>query len=566
MDMSKAKKLKDSDSKIYIERNFKLFAGPGAGKTRFLVNHIKNIITNSNRLIGSKKIACITYTNAGVETIENRLDNATEFIEISTIHSFLYKHVIKPYIWVLKDDFDIDGSLINGHDQVTPRISILKEWKRKTQQLYLNNFEQLKSDLNSLNLIMKDDKMIYRFRFGAKLAIRNDSILEYKKICWEHGLIHHDDVLYLSHKILEKRDRILEILRAKFPYILIDEFQDTNPVQANIIRQIGKKESVVGIIGDEGQSIYGFQGADVNEFIEFTLKGIELYKLENNYRSSQQIIKVLNSVRNSSDFKQVNPDRKQGAKPAVIVGEIDKALEYSQNESSEEVYVLTYSNELSNKIKYSQLKSQIECNIEDLYYLDSSRGWLLANVMKSLEYCRIRDYKKALKHMDKAYRKVEGFFEKDALYNLNNLFNNYDEIYNSTIKEFYNNYIYGNYGIKGKITRGKLHDDVYNKYKYKEIILSINLSDEKQTHITIHKSKGQEFRNVLLIVQDPTKSFEEIRDLSFLLNPNINGNEEHRVYYVALSRAKENLFINVPSLKVENIKKLEENGWRVIFR
>lgn len=88
MDLSRAIELEDSDQLIGTKNHFKLCAGPGAGKTRFLVNHIQNVIKNSKRLKKARKIACITYTNIGVDTLANRLENSLDYVEISTIHSF----------------------------------------------------------------------------------------------------------------------------------------------------------------------------------------------------------------------------------------------------------------------------------------------------------------------------------------------------------------------------------------------------------------------------------------------------------------------------------------------
>ena len=84
-----------SKEKISIDMDFKVEAGPGAGKTEFLVNHIKNIIENSERLSNSRKVACITYTNIAVETILKRVGSTlSNMLEVATIHSFLYKNVI----------------------------------------------------------------------------------------------------------------------------------------------------------------------------------------------------------------------------------------------------------------------------------------------------------------------------------------------------------------------------------------------------------------------------------------------------------------------------------------
>src|SRR5699024_6037932 len=86
-----------------IEEHFKLEAGPGSGKTTFIANHVKRILLESERLKKTRKVACITYTNTGVKALQERLGDAKHEVEVSTIHSFLYKHVLKPYFWLLKD-------------------------------------------------------------------------------------------------------------------------------------------------------------------------------------------------------------------------------------------------------------------------------------------------------------------------------------------------------------------------------------------------------------------------------------------------------------------------------
>ena len=103
MDLSNAIKLKNSQDCVPIDNHFKLYAGPGAGKTTFLTHHIRQILSHSEKLSKAKKIACITYTNIGVETLQSRLKGIGDDVEVDTIHSFLYKHVVKPYLWMLDD-------------------------------------------------------------------------------------------------------------------------------------------------------------------------------------------------------------------------------------------------------------------------------------------------------------------------------------------------------------------------------------------------------------------------------------------------------------------------------
>lgn len=269
MDLHEIKVINSKD-KVDIESHFKLFAGPGAGKTTFLVNHIKNVLSNSGRLLKNKKIACITYTNIGVEAILKNIDKTINKVEVSTIHSFLFKHVVKPYLFLIADEYDIKINKIENHDETKFMYSIFKKWIKDTNQksLQFNDNHEIKArkDLESVQWVLNECNEIELKRNNFYLPIKNDSLLKYKKICWSEGILNHDDVLFFAYEILNKENRILDIIRSKFPYIFLDEFQDTSPIQAEIVKKLGEKETIIGVIGDEGQSIYSFQGAKLEKF------------------------------------------------------------------------------------------------------------------------------------------------------------------------------------------------------------------------------------------------------------------------------------------------------------
>ena len=158
--------------------------------------------------------------------------------------------------------------------------------------------------------------------------------------------------------------------------------------------------------------------------------------------------------------------------------------------------------------------------------------------------------------MLKAYRKNECFTDRDALRHLQSLLNNYSQIERLHLTDFYNNFLFGYFNTKKKITSGK-KKEFYSSVFYKDIACTVDLNETNSLFRTIHKSKGDEEISTLLIVENK-KNFDELKDLKFLFNPKINDNEDDRVYFVALSRAKENLFINIPSLSKENRFKLEQ--------
>lgn len=559
MDLSTAIKLADSNTKVDIEIPFKLCAGPGAGKTRFLVNHINNILANSKRLSKVRKIACITYTNVGVETIISRLENIIDYVEVSTIHGFLYKHILKPYLWIL-NEFSFPLDKIDGHEEIIPSYSTLKEWKEVSGHQRITDNKKLAEALMKLRWHLQDDGTVeLKFKYASQgkidgYNIKKTSYIVYKQICWDKGLISHDDVLFLTYEILRKQPRILEVLRAKFPYLLIDEFQDTSPIQSKIITMIAEKETIVSVIGDVCQSIYKFQGADVQKFIDFTLPNMKLFMIEDNHRSTQQIIDVLNEVRREAQFKQRSPENRQGIKPVILVGSFFEAYKQAnQLCDNNPICTLTFRNDLSNIIKYGFEDYFSEDVSNELIFTDADRGKMIFFVITALEYCRQNKIKEALKFMKKAYRKDEAFDDKNALLNIKRLISDYDKFGNMCIKDFYNTYLFGFNGTKNKISSGKTCQ-YYTELKYNRVAVAINIADDHSMHRTIHKAKGDQFDNVLLILQ-PTENYDECEELGFLLNPDMSK-EEHRVYYVALSRARNNLFISVPQLTEENKGKL----------
>lgn len=563
MDLSRAIELEDSDQLIGTENHFKLCAGPGAGKTRFLVNHIQNVIKNSKRLKKARKIACITYTNIGVDTLADRLENSLDYVEISTIHSFLYKNVVKPYSWLLGDKYDLNIAEIDGHQDFITRISILKEWLSQTNQQYINDYAQLQKDMQRTATCFDDEELKWKLKHPYESAVKFDSIIEYKKLCWQQGFLSHNDVLFLSYKIIKKSEEVREVLRAKFPYIFIDEFQDTTPVQTEIIKMLAEKETVVGVIGDTAQSIYEFLGSSVESFINFELDDMLLYKLEDNRRSTKEIIDVLNSMRSNGDFQQSSPNNISGEIPKILTGNFNFAYEYVDNLLEEEFYTLSYTNKATNMMRFKLDEYPEFMRLGDLLTEDSNskRRELLFNIIKAVESAVDKNFKDGLRYMLRAYRKSSDFTEKDGFRNLQRLIDCYDEYKNLTLKKFHNNFLY-NYCdtsyISSRIGNSGGPHDLYSNLKYNEVALTINLDNDDSYYRTIHKAKGDEFDNLLLIIPPEEKELF----MKFICDTDLESTESHRLYYVALSRAKKNLFVNLPDLDEGEEEKLAEAGFR----
>lgn len=555
-----------SDTHIDIDHHFKVIAGPGAGKTRFLIGHIRNVLCNSNRLGRNRRIACITYTNVAVNTILQKLEDDATHVEVSTIHSFLYRNVVKPYIFLINDLYNLKADRIDNHyDHIVSsgflnKTNLVQKYKVSEKEMK-NVFWEIDGKSCKLRLKDRDNTKDY-----------HSSLLKYKTFFWEKGIIHHEDVLAFSWEIVNSSEGILRVLRSKFPYFFVDEFQDTNPIQAAIIKLIGQKETIVGVVGDAAQSIYGFQGADVKQFKDFELPDMAKYKIEDNHRSTEDIIKVLNLIRH--DISQQSPSKKSGGKPIIIVDSIPKALLLLQDQLGKNKFTsLSYSNITANAVRNNLALEEANKGelIEEIFKdSDHKRSRTIISLIKAIELARLHHYKDALSELNRLSWKSDGSnVQRTSLIVLKTLLNDYDTYRNQNLWHFYERIKAFKIGegavfpiskiIESK--NGKTPTNIetfYKKAVYSRIALHIRIVEDNSLHRTIHKAKGDEFDNVLLFVKgrDGLK-YNEDRDLGFLLNPDITGNEDHRVYYVACSRAKHRLYITVPTLSMNARDKLK---------
>lgn len=545
-----------SDDLIPIEQHFRVSAGPGAGKTHWLINHMKNVLHTSLRLGKTRKIACITYTNIAVLTILSRLGTSSNSVEVSTIHSFLYKHIVKPYARFIANDYGLNVAKMDGHDDVIlSNYSFLDELKQATgQQRITDNSALVGAIANSRwrfnpegNLDVKPD---YPQRVGG-YSIKNETYLQYKKNAWAKGFVHHDDVLFFSYQLLTKFPFILSVLRAKFPYFFIDEFQDSNPIQVRILEMIGQLETKIGIIGDKAQSIYGFQGADASQFQAFSLDNMADYKMSDNRRSTNQIIDCLNIIR--SDFLQNKYNDTNGELPCILVGDMGAAFAKGKELSASDfVHTLSYKNIISNAMK-KEMNSNIPSGnlFHTLSETDSNKGRqpIISACIRATEFALHNRFKDALKELEKQFKEHKDLAKKEALRHLVLLIHKYREYSNGSLLEYHafiNTQIKQITGLrKGAIL------DFYTNHTYQQLAVCVNIIEDDSLHRTIHKSKGDEFDNVILILN-------EEKDLNFLFAPDLDGKEEHRVFYVAISRAKRRLFISVPTLTDANRVKLAQ--------
>lgn len=537
-----------SDTQIDINQHFRVSAGPGAGKTHWLSLHISHVLKDSKRLGKLGKVACLSYTNVGADTLMGRMSEDRSRILPCTIHSFLYTYIVKPYLHFIAAEEGFNIELLVGEDD-----RILSDYK--TIESVLNAVKQrygeqnmVVSAIRSAKWKLLDNGTLICVATPKKKCCKKGYFLSddaygiYKKLAWAKGYMHYDDVIYFSYKLIQKYPFICKTLSIQFPYVFVDEFQDTNPIQARIIKQLGDNGSIVGVIGDYAQSIYGFLGADPEQFESFSLDGLQDYTIRDNRRSSNEIIDLLNVIR--PDFCQDPIRNEHGMKPLLLVGELmtcyDEALKIAGNE----VHALSYRN-----IEANILKQRVNAHVQSRALLNqitdsnSDRKEFVTTWIKAIEHARNKQFGAVFKMLENI-----GVVDIEAYTSVKEALDDYDKYCDGTLMEFVD-YLSTHWKIS-KIKQNSNIQKFYTLHTYRELSQCIGLLEDASAQRTVHKAKGDEFDNVLVV-------FTEEKALNFLLASDIRNNESDRVYYVAMSRARNRLFLTVPSLSQQVRNKLK---------
>jgi|GEM_PF-344217 len=262
------------ENHIQSKRSFVLEAGAGSGKTYTLIQTLNHLIQNEGNIIkyNNQKIICITYTNVAKNEIIERLQN-NPLVLVSTIHEFLW-NCIKPFQKQLK----VELCKLN-------EIRYNKDLEDSIESDYLEN---LSERIESIDSVFYDDTAFRDF---------------------EKGQLHHDDVIILSKMMFSTNIVLTNILAQKYPYILVDEYQDT--AEETIIALIdfllerNRGKFILGFFGDSHQKIYESGIGNLEHyFIDENTKKIELVKKEENYRSSKEVVRLLNNFRTNIRQKE----------------------------------------------------------------------------------------------------------------------------------------------------------------------------------------------------------------------------------------------------------------------
>ena len=616
-----------------LQNHAKIYAGPGAGKTHFLVENVKNIAINHSTISKSnmRKVLCITYTNAAVEEITYRLNRFADSVEIFTIHGFIIEHIIKPFQIdlrrIIKEQFDID---IQGNKSITSQIEgvgilhgvdkeeiykfIVDETGDTTSPTYS---KKLMGDVKIDNSeFLKNDKI----QLSASKKIIENHKLPIKKYVWsELRILTHDEILFFGYQILKTNPTALYSLRVKFPFIFVDEFQDTNPLQTLLIKLIGAKSTTIGIIGDVAQSIYSFQGARPSQFDTFTPFGerqLSEFVINGNRRSTNNIVHFCNFLRQSdanvtqSSIRPYDSDEikdiSEGIPVRFLVGDSEtvkstitsvllrggvvltrtwaNSFAYIRDIEEDQVKALT---NIYNS--YSNSPIDIRAEITDMNNVTWVRAFKFIFILHgAYENGSFVDALNAFKLYAKIdRRKLNHSIVRQVIDIISDTFNDLKEL-SSPVEVIanFNNFLDENKykDLKMLLLGEDFIVPVFDEYDLendKPIVenlktltwsTSFKLFSEVfspgSKYMTVHQAKGLEWDEVIVSVT-PSKRLNKIELTEVYNNPSILREEASdefvRLYYVACSRARDCLYIHLPDGFDQNIICTALKGWNVQY-
>ena len=272
-----------------------MLAGAGSGKTRSLTHRIAYLIEEKG--VAPWNILAITFTNKAAQEMRERVDAlvgyGSEDIWISTFHATCSR-ILRRHIDLL--GYDRNFTIYDASDQKSLMKEVLKEMKIDTKQFPERS---VMSEISSAKNEYKSP-LDYRNEYGSNF--RNQRIADiyehYQKRLKENNALDFDDLLVKMVDLFQANPDVLEHYQDRFQYIMVDEYQDTNTVQFLLVSLLAKKYRNLCVVGDDDQSIYTFRGANIYNILNFekVFPDAQVIRLEQNYRSTQNILNAANGV------------------------------------------------------------------------------------------------------------------------------------------------------------------------------------------------------------------------------------------------------------------------------
>lgn len=284
---------------LYGDGPLLILAGAGSGKTRVVTYRISDLI--QRRQVAPERIMALTFTNKAASEMKERiakmLNRDVQQMWIGTFHSMMVR-VLRQFASLLS--FNRNFQILDSDDQVKLIKELLEELNLQHDYLepraVLSLISKQKSKLCSPEDFVKEKVNSYYNDPLQKACLQ--LYPAYQKRLLELNAMDFDDLLFHAYRLFMQHPQVLELYRERFQYIFVDEYQDTNQAQYELIYMLSKKHRNLCVVGDDDQSIYAFRGADVRIILNFEqdFKDAKVIKLEQNYRSTSNILTAANAV------------------------------------------------------------------------------------------------------------------------------------------------------------------------------------------------------------------------------------------------------------------------------
>jgi DNA helicase-2/ATP-dependent DNA helicase PcrA len=573
-------------------------AVPGSGKTTLLLSRTINLVHNHK--VPANRILSMTFSKAAAKDMQTRFHKTFyKFypydVKFSTIHSFSYR-IFNAYNRKHKKSY----TLLEGHPNFSKNF-ILSDVFKKINKSMISE-DELESLMNQISfysnmMLLPTEKVegIDRVQNLDKI------ILEYKKFKEDNGLIDFDDMLIKALHYLQTDENLLKTVQDSFDYLQVDETQDTSKLQHEILKLISRPNNNIFAVADDDQSIYGFRGAYPKMILHFdkAYPGCKTYYLRNNYRSSEKIIDVCkNSISKNKERHEKEMVAINDYDSEVSLLHFDDTnlrnmhlVDYIKKHDNQSIGILYRNNLSAVSIVDKFSDANIDFSISDMKK-DFLRHWITKDLFafyklsvnpadiesfekicfktngfishKILDYVRLNQRDRDVfdvilgfpelkkKHRSRIIELQKGFYHANTL-------SAYDFINHVEINLGYHGYLSYTIENRGhsknavntyldmlkniaKGTTGSENDVEYFFDKLESISKAVRNNSFTNSLVnlsTMHSSKGQEYDTVFIvdaaetvIPYNPSNKSLKIHEIE----------EERRLFYVAISRPKKNLF------------------------
>ena len=342
----------------YIDGPSLVIAGAGSGKTRVLTYKIAYLLSKGMK---PWSIMALTFTNKAAREMKERIgrlvgDDLAQHLYMGTFHS-IFSRILRAEAEHI--GFNNNFTIYDETDSRSLIKAIVKEMGLEDKS-YKPAAVHARISMAKNNLVSAEsyasDAAIFEQNKRAQMPELGKIFVAYVQRCRQANAMDFDDLLVLTHRLFGEHEEIRQKYAARFDYILVDEYQDTNHVQMSIVMQLCKEKLRVCAVGDDSQSIYSFRGANIDNILNYQkqLKGTRLFKLEQNYRSTQTIVKAANSL--------IKFNRNQIKKDVYSENAVGEKLQYKPAYSDKEEAVIVVKD-------IKRIKRQDNCEYHDFAIL-----------------------------------------------------------------------------------------------------------------------------------------------------------------------------------------------------